>query len=65
MGKPVGEDGDGSPGHDAEQSQERPDRYVRKGGAATRQGVDHPAEQYRFGQLHHADGHGGGGEDQG
>ena len=65
MGKPVGEDGDGSPGHDAEQSQERPEGYVREGRAPAGKGVNHPAEQDRLGQLHDADGDGGDGEDHG
>ncbi len=65
MGKAVGEYGDGSPGHDAEQPQERPEGYVREGGAPAGKGVDHPAEQDRLGQLHDADSHGGDGEDHG
>jgi hypothetical protein len=65
MGKPVGVHGDGSPGHDGEEPQERPEGYVREGGAATGKGVNHPAEQDRLGQLHDADGYRGDSEDDG
>jgi hypothetical protein len=63
--KPVGEYGDGSPGHDAEQSQECPEGDIREGGAPAGKGVNHPAEQDRLGQLNDADSDGGESEDHG